>query len=156
MPASVRPRIKGTIPIDVRVHIDDRGRVTSAAPVVKRRTGLDAYLAGRAVEAARLWRFEPARENGKAVAGDRRSISCSRNRTRYSCSLAMKLSELARRLDCRLEGDGDIEITGVRGIEQAGPGHITFLANPKYAPQARNDAGERRHRRPGASTELPR
>lgn len=44
----------------------------------------------------------------------------------------MKLSELAAALGCRLDGDGDIEIVGVRGIEQAGPGHITFLANPKY------------------------
>ena len=57
------------IAIDVRVHIDEQGRVTSAAPVVKPQQGLDAYLAGTAVQAARLWRFEPARENGKAVAG---------------------------------------------------------------------------------------
>ena len=28
-----------------------------------------------------------------------------------------------------------IEITGVRGLEDAGPGHITFLANPKYGPK---------------------
>jgi UDP-3-O-[3-hydroxymyristoyl] glucosamine N-acyltransferase len=45
----------------------------------------------------------------------------------------MKLRELAAALDCRLEGDGEIEITGVLGMEQAGPGHVTFLANPKYA-----------------------
>jgi protein TonB len=67
--AGIRPRIKGTIPIDVRVHIDANGRVVSAAPVTKHYSGLDQYLAGRAVQAARLWRFEPARENGKAVAG---------------------------------------------------------------------------------------
>jgi UDP-3-O-[3-hydroxymyristoyl] glucosamine N-acyltransferase len=30
------------------------------------------------------------------------------------------------------EGDGDIDITGVAGIETAEPGQITFLANPKY------------------------
>jgi TonB family protein len=69
VPASIKPRIKGVIPIDVRVHIDTGGRVTAAAPVAKQPSGLHAYLANRAVEAARLWRFEPARENGKAVPG---------------------------------------------------------------------------------------
>jgi hypothetical protein len=67
--AGVRPRIRGTIPIDVSVQIDARGHVVSAVPVTKPRSGLDQYLAARAVQAARLWRFEPARENGKAVAG---------------------------------------------------------------------------------------
>ena len=67
--AGIRPRIKGTIPIDVRVQIDARGRVVSATPVTKQHSGLNEYLASRAVQAARLWRFEPARENGKAVAG---------------------------------------------------------------------------------------
>lgn len=67
--AGIRPRIKGTIAIDVRVRIDSRGHVISAAPVKRQRNGLEEYLAGRAVQAARLWRFEPARENGKAVPG---------------------------------------------------------------------------------------
>jgi UDP-3-O-[3-hydroxymyristoyl] glucosamine N-acyltransferase len=44
----------------------------------------------------------------------------------------VKLSDLAAQLSCRLEGDGDIEITRVSGIQDAGPGDITFLANPKY------------------------
>jgi UDP-3-O-[3-hydroxymyristoyl] glucosamine N-acyltransferase len=44
----------------------------------------------------------------------------------------LTLKELAQRIDCRLEGDGGVEITGVAGIEQAGPGEITFVANPKY------------------------
>jgi UDP-3-O-[3-hydroxymyristoyl] glucosamine N-acyltransferase len=43
------------------------------------------------------------------------------------------LADLARELGCRLEGDGSIEITRVAGIEDAGPGDVTFLANPKYA-----------------------
>jgi UDP-3-O-[3-hydroxymyristoyl] glucosamine N-acyltransferase len=43
------------------------------------------------------------------------------------------LSELAARLGCRLVGDGDASITGVAGMEQAGSGQLTFLANPKYA-----------------------
>jgi len=44
----------------------------------------------------------------------------------------MKLRELADRLDCLLEGDGALEIKGVAGLDAAEPGHLTFLANPKY------------------------
>jgi UDP-3-O-[3-hydroxymyristoyl] glucosamine N-acyltransferase len=36
-----------------------------------------------------------------------------------------------------LQGDGGIEITGVRGIEEAGPSEITFIANPKYSSLSR-------------------
>jgi UDP-3-O-[3-hydroxymyristoyl] glucosamine N-acyltransferase len=43
------------------------------------------------------------------------------------------LGELARRLDCPVEGDAAIEIRRVAKIEDAGPGDLTFLANPKYA-----------------------
>lgn len=46
----------------------------------------------------------------------------------------MKLGEIAEKLSCRLEGDAQIEITGVAGIEHAGPGQITFLANRRYFP----------------------
>ena len=45
----------------------------------------------------------------------------------------MKLREIAGRLGCRLEGDGEVEITGVAGMEHAGPADLTFLSNPKYA-----------------------
>ena len=45
----------------------------------------------------------------------------------------MKLSELAEALGCPLEGTPDLEITGVAGMEHAGPSELTFLANPKYA-----------------------
>jgi UDP-3-O-[3-hydroxymyristoyl] glucosamine N-acyltransferase len=43
------------------------------------------------------------------------------------------LGELARRLECPIEGDAAIEIRRVAKIEDAGPGDLTFLANPKYA-----------------------
>jgi UDP-3-O-[3-hydroxymyristoyl] glucosamine N-acyltransferase len=46
----------------------------------------------------------------------------------------MKLSEVASQLGCRLEGDGDVEIRGVAGIEGAASGELTFLANRRYAP----------------------
>jgi UDP-3-O-[3-hydroxymyristoyl] glucosamine N-acyltransferase len=50
----------------------------------------------------------------------------------------MKLSQIASALDARLEnGSADTEITGLNGIEQAGPAEITFVANAKYAPAAR-------------------
>ena len=45
----------------------------------------------------------------------------------------MKLKEIAIRLNCELVGEGEIEITGVAGMEHAGPTELTFLANPKYA-----------------------
>jgi UDP-3-O-[3-hydroxymyristoyl] glucosamine N-acyltransferase len=44
----------------------------------------------------------------------------------------VKLRELAERLGCRLEGDGEVEITRVARIEDAGPGDLTFLANARY------------------------
>jgi UDP-3-O-[3-hydroxymyristoyl] glucosamine N-acyltransferase len=45
----------------------------------------------------------------------------------------MKLRDLAQALLCEFKGDGEIEITGVSGMEHAGPTELTFLANPKYA-----------------------
>jgi UDP-3-O-[3-hydroxymyristoyl] glucosamine N-acyltransferase len=45
----------------------------------------------------------------------------------------LKLRDLAERLGCRLEGDGEIEIARVARITDAGPGDLTFLANMKYA-----------------------
>ncbi|MEO6236452.1 MAG: UDP-3-O-(3-hydroxymyristoyl)glucosamine N-acyltransferase [Vicinamibacterales bacterium] len=50
----------------------------------------------------------------------------------------MKLSEIASRLECRLEGDGDVEITGLAGIEQAHAGDLTFFVNSKYRAQLRS------------------
>jgi UDP-3-O-[3-hydroxymyristoyl] glucosamine N-acyltransferase len=45
----------------------------------------------------------------------------------------MKLAELAQRLGAECHGKPDSVITGVAGIEEAGPAHVTFVANPKYA-----------------------
>lgn len=49
----------------------------------------------------------------------------------------MQLAELARLLNARLEGRPETEITGVSGIEEAQANHVTFVANPKYAPLAK-------------------
>jgi len=44
----------------------------------------------------------------------------------------VRLDELAERLGCRLEGDGGIEISAVRGLEDAGPGDLSFVAHERY------------------------
>jgi UDP-3-O-[3-hydroxymyristoyl] glucosamine N-acyltransferase len=49
----------------------------------------------------------------------------------------MKLAELAQHLGAEYRGKPDAEITGVAGIEEAGPGQVTFVANPKYAALAK-------------------
>jgi UDP-3-O-[3-hydroxymyristoyl] glucosamine N-acyltransferase len=51
----------------------------------------------------------------------------------------MKLSAIVSALNARLQdGSPDTEITGLHGIEQAGPGELTFVSNPKYAAAARS------------------
>jgi UDP-3-O-[3-hydroxymyristoyl] glucosamine N-acyltransferase len=45
----------------------------------------------------------------------------------------VRLRELARRLGCELRGDGELELHGVAGLDEAGPGELSFLANPRYA-----------------------
>src|ERR1700726_1650870 len=50
----------------------------------------------------------------------------------------MRLADIARALDARIENAApDTEITAVAGIEQAGPGQLTFVSNPKYNAAAR-------------------
>ena len=44
----------------------------------------------------------------------------------------MKLSEIAEFLHGELVGDPHLEISGLAKIEEAGPGDLTFVANPKY------------------------
>ena len=53
----------------------------------------------------------------------------------------MKLGEIATALNVALEnGDPELEITAVAGIEEASGGQITFIANSKYAAAARKTA----------------
>lgn len=58
-------------------------------------------------------------------------------RSRSVTIAAMKLGELASRLGAELRGDQDVEVTGVKGIENAGATEITFVANPRYTGLAR-------------------
>jgi UDP-3-O-[3-hydroxymyristoyl] glucosamine N-acyltransferase len=50
----------------------------------------------------------------------------------------MRLRQLASQLGCDLVGDGEIEITGLAGMEHAVPEQLTFLANPTYAPNVKD------------------
>ena len=48
----------------------------------------------------------------------------------------MKLVLLAEHTSSTIErGDADLDIRSTAGLDIAGPGDITFLANPKYKPQ---------------------
>jgi UDP-3-O-[3-hydroxymyristoyl] glucosamine N-acyltransferase len=42
------------------------------------------------------------------------------------------LSELATRLGCDLRGQGDVDVVRVSGLEYAGPGDLSFVANQRY------------------------
>ncbi|KAF0247332.1 MAG: UDP-3-O-3-hydroxymyristoyl glucosamine N-acyltransferase [bacterium] len=44
----------------------------------------------------------------------------------------MKLSDIASQLNCILEGDSNLEILGVAGLDEAESGQLAFLSNPKY------------------------
>ena len=50
----------------------------------------------------------------------------------------MRLGDLAARLGCQLEGDGEVDVVRVAPIEDAQPGDLTFLANPKYTSQLKS------------------
>ncbi len=50
----------------------------------------------------------------------------------------MKLGELATKLGAELRGNPDLDVTGVKGIEEAGPTDITFVANVRYTALARS------------------
>jgi UDP-3-O-[3-hydroxymyristoyl] glucosamine N-acyltransferase len=53
----------------------------------------------------------------------------------------MRLREIASALGARLEPpSADLEITGVSGIEEAGSGQLTFVANQRYAASTRTTA----------------
>ncbi len=44
----------------------------------------------------------------------------------------MKVSDIARLVGAKVEGNADLEISGIGKIEEAREGELTFLANPKY------------------------
>jgi UDP-3-O-[3-hydroxymyristoyl] glucosamine N-acyltransferase len=50
--------------------------------------------------------------------------------------MSLTVSQIAAKVGGCVEGDGTIPITGMAGVEEAGPGDITFLADPRYAAAA--------------------
>jgi len=44
----------------------------------------------------------------------------------------MRLGDLARRIGATIDGDADVDITGLAPIEDAGEGDLTFVASAKY------------------------
>lgn len=43
--------------------------------------------------------------------------------------------DIARKVDGQLMGQSDLAITGVEDLDQAGPGHITFIRDAQHAPR---------------------
>jgi UDP-3-O-[3-hydroxymyristoyl] glucosamine N-acyltransferase len=74
----------------------------------------------------------------------------------------LKLKDIAVRLECPLEGDGEIDIQRVAGIEQAREGDLTFFANPRYSAQLETTrasaviVGERAETRPAPGVAILR
>ena len=66
VPSDVKALIASETQIDVTVSIDLGGRVTGAQ-VTSTRGAAARLVASEAIRAARLFRFQPARENGRAV-----------------------------------------------------------------------------------------
>jgi UDP-3-O-[3-hydroxymyristoyl] glucosamine N-acyltransferase len=50
----------------------------------------------------------------------------------------MKLSLIARTIGCRIDGNEDVEIIRVAGIDEAVPGDLTFVSNRKYISHIKN------------------
>jgi hypothetical protein len=71
VPPSLHSMIPAALSIEVKVEIDTEGRVVSAAPVDVV-TPAQKLLAPEAAQAARLWRFEPARRNQEPVPSEAR------------------------------------------------------------------------------------
>jgi UDP-3-O-[3-hydroxymyristoyl] glucosamine N-acyltransferase len=49
---------------------------------------------------------------------------------------AIRIADLAERLDAEVVGDGDRKLEGILPLDLAGPEHLSFLHNPKYVQQA--------------------
>jgi UDP-3-O-[3-hydroxymyristoyl] glucosamine N-acyltransferase len=65
------------------------------------------------------------------------------------------LQEIAARLQCRLDGDGTAEITGVASLEEAQPGELTFYTGPKYVDALRTTRASAVIAPAGTPTDLP-
>ncbi len=64
--STVKNMVSREVVVQVRVMVDSTGKVTAAEPIPGN-GAVSGFLGKSASTAARLWRFEPARTNGKAV-----------------------------------------------------------------------------------------
>jgi UDP-3-O-[3-hydroxymyristoyl] glucosamine N-acyltransferase len=58
----------------------------------------------------------------------------------FSRGREMKISEIAALLNAELRGDGGVEITGIAGLESAGPSDISFVDGGRALAQAKRSA----------------
>ena len=52
--------------------------------------------------------------------------------------MALTLAQLSRQLNVELRGDGSVCVSKVASLQRAGPGALSFLANPKYRRYLKN------------------
>jgi TonB family protein len=64
---SARATIRGTVRVSVKVHTDASGQITEAAIDSR---GPSQFFADRSLQAAKLWKFAPAQQNGHKVPTD--------------------------------------------------------------------------------------
>ncbi len=69
LPAGLHFLLSEPVSIEIKVEIDTAGKVASAIPVGSL-SAAQKLLAPQAADAARLWRFQPARKNGAPVASE--------------------------------------------------------------------------------------
>src|ERR1700722_28555 len=62
-----RDTIRGTVRVNVKVHVDESGRVTAAAFDAP---GPSQFFAERALDASKRWSFAPAKMDGRSVPSD--------------------------------------------------------------------------------------
>ena len=65
--ASARATIRGTVRVSIKVHADASGQVTEATIDSR---GPSQFFADRSLQAAKLWKFAPAQQNGHPVPTD--------------------------------------------------------------------------------------
>ena len=66
-PAKANRTIHGKVEVTIRLNVDANGAVSNARIESQ---GHSRYFADKALQAARRWRFKPARVNGQAIASD--------------------------------------------------------------------------------------
>jgi TonB family protein len=64
---TARNTIRGTVRVSVKVHVDESGSVIEATFDSR---GPSQYFADRALDAAHLWKFAPAKISGRNVPSD--------------------------------------------------------------------------------------